>query len=125
MKKLRGVLIDVNATDPKVIEIEDRLENFYDILNCHCIDIVTRKIGNVPFDIICDDNGLLKENPILTGMSFDEQSHLFGNLLIVGLADSEGNLTSLSAADIKKIGHYMWTTKEAKNVNNVVLRFDL
>lgn len=124
MKKIRGILIDVDMDHPILIEVEDQLEKYYDILNCRCIDIVTRKIGDKYFDIICDDEALLKGDPILTAISRDKKSYLFGNLLIVN-SDNDGNLRSLSKDDIDTIYNDLLIVKENENINNILLEFEI
>lgn len=44
-KNLIGVLVDVEKETVSKIEIKDELDEFYRILNCSCIDIVSRRIG--------------------------------------------------------------------------------
>lgn len=62
MKKLFGVLLDVQNSKVQKIEIEDSLDEFYRILNCSLVDMPVRKIGNKYFTIICDDEGLFAED---------------------------------------------------------------
>lgn len=87
---------------PKVIDIEDKLEVFYELIGCRCIDIVHRKIGNKYFDIICDDEGLFKGYAITSAVDTEFRQMLVGNL-IVSRSDDEGNLIDLSDEDIKQI----------------------
>ena len=61
-EKITGVLVDVNAGTVKEATIEANLDSYYKALNCDCIDIVVRSLGPYRFDIICDDEGLLKDN---------------------------------------------------------------
>lgn len=113
-KLLRGVLVDVEKETASVVEIPDELEEFYKILKCDCIDITVRAIGGKcrkKFDIVCDDEGLLKEPQKISAIDNMGNPQLVGNLFIVGGADEEGNLTSLSEYDesylmskIQKIG---------------------
>jgi len=68
-----------------------------------CIDIVTREIGGKRYDIICDDEALLKEQPIPTMLDTEQQPMIFGNIIVAGLADETGNMTDLSDEDIARI----------------------
>lgn len=101
MKK-KMLLIDVKNDDVRVVHA-DGLDDYYKLLDCSCVDIVTRRIGNKLYDIICDDEGLLVENPIVSAVDRDNQPMLVGNLLIAGLADEDGYLTSLTDRDILRI----------------------
>ncbi len=91
-----------NQELPKVIDIEDKLEVFYELIGCRCIDILRRKIGNKYFDIIIDDEGLLKESYIISAVDTQFKPMLAGNL-IVSKSDDEGKMIDLSEEDIKQI----------------------
>lgn len=101
MKK-RMLLIDVknDRVSPVVIESENALEQYYKLLDCDLIDITERKIGGKYYDIICDDEGLLKDNAIPSAIDKDQKPMLVGNLLICNIADEEGNEVELKAEDI-------------------------
>lgn len=94
------LLLDVEKQEVREVEASS-LEEYYKLLNCSCIDIVTRNIMNTKYktntyDIICDDEALLKEGSIPS--AFDLRSMkigLVGNLLICNY-DEEGNEKSLS-----------------------------
>ena len=81
----------------------DSLQDYYDLIGCGCIDIVTRKIGRKVYDIIVDDEGLLKNDPLISAIDDLGRVMLVGSLIVCGVADEEGELTDLSAADIKYI----------------------
>ena len=101
-KLLRGVLVDVENEKVRVVEIPDKLDEFYKILNCRCIDIVARRIGWRTvrrFNIVCDDEGLYKDPQKISAIDNMGQPQLVGNLFIVGGTDEEGNLISLSEAE--------------------------
>lgn len=103
-KLLLGVLVDVEKETVRVVEIPDELDEFYRILNCSCIDIVSRHIGRnshhwKKFNIVCDDEGLFKDPQKISAIDNLGRAQLVGNLFIVGGTDPEGNLTSLSEAD--------------------------
>lgn len=100
MKKLlRGVLVDVENEKVSVIEIPDDLDEFYKILNCSCIDIVVRRIGHKPFNIVCDDEGLFKDPQKISAIDNLGQVQLVGNLFIVGGAVDDGELTGLTKTE--------------------------
>ena len=66
---------------------------------CDTIDIANREIGGCRVDIICDDNGLFAEEPIVTAMDYLGRPMLVGNLFICS-HDDEGNESSLSQHEI-------------------------
>ena len=99
---MKSLLLDVVEKTTKVVNPET-LEDYYSMIGCSCIDIVTRKIGKKYFDIIVDDNGLLKNDPIISAIDDLGRVMLVGSLIICGLADDEGELTDLSDKDIEYI----------------------
>lgn len=101
--KLMSIFVDVEKETAKRIDIIDDLDTFYELLNCNTIDIVSRRIGSKRFDIICDDEGLLKGAPKISAIDNLGSPQLVGNLLIVGTPDEEGDLTSLTEEDANYI----------------------
>ena len=103
MRKLKGVWLNVATEEAKVIEINDDLDEFYRTLHCDTIDIVRRRIGRKHFNIICDDEGLLKYNPKISAVDETGKIMLVGNLFIVSGEDNEGELLSLTNEEIEYI----------------------
>ena len=100
--KIRGVLLDTVKDKVEVVEFEPTLENYYRMLHCDMIEIAVRKIGvrnGKVFDIVCDEEGLFKQDNKISAINDLGKVMLVGSLLIVGLADEEGDETSLSEAD--------------------------
>jgi len=103
------VLVINPIMGPYVRIISDELQSYYNIIDCDCIDITTRKIGNKYYDIIVDDEGLLKDDFIVSAIDSNYKPALVGNLVITNF-DEEGNTTTLTDEDIRYIkqfiGHY-------------------
>lgn len=118
MKLLKGVLIDVKNKVIEVKEIEDTLDNLYEILNCDMIEITQRKIGigNDYYDIVCDEEGLLKETRIPSAFDSVGVPLLVGNLFIVK-NDGKGNLRSLTDKQIEKVLKFAHMVKHGEEVN--------
>ena len=104
---MRGLLIDVWNNEIREVEAST-LDEYYKLVDCNTVDIVYYKIGLKYYNIICDDEGLLKDNVRVS--AFNKQMHpiLVGNLLIFGDTDDSGELTSLTDKDMihikEKIG---------------------
>lgn len=97
---MRALLIKgLNVTEVEANELED----YYRLMEVDLIDIVTREIGGKYYDIICDDEGLFKENPIPTVFDTEQQPMIVGNIIIAGLGDETGNMTDLTDEDIVRI----------------------
>ena len=98
------LLLDVQKQEVRVVEANG-LDDYYKLLNCDTIDITNREVFNFrrqerrTFDIICDDNGLLKSDIIPSAVGKDRSVQLVGNLLICSF-DEEGNEQSLSEEEI-------------------------
>lgn len=102
MKEINVLILKAGSQLPPVVEpIKDDLDEFYKIIECSTIDIVSRKIGNIYYDIICDDEGLLKDSPIVSVVSEDGSPLICGNIIICN--SEEGELTSLKKEDIDSI----------------------
>jgi len=105
MNKVTGVLIDVKNRTTVVYTVNSgSLEEYYNILNCTTFDIASRRIGSSYYDIYCDDEGLLKCNPVVSAVSEDRQPMLVGNLFVTKTND-EGETISLTAEEISEVLH--------------------
>lgn len=98
---MKSLLIDVLNEEVKVVEVENGLEDYYKYLNCDCIDIASRKIGRKYYDIVVDDEGLLKSEPKISAINDLGGVMLVGNLMVLNSKD--GELTTLTNDDIKYI----------------------
>ncbi len=121
---MKVIYLNVNANQPpQVLEIEDRLQLYYDLIECDTIDIVERKIEDRNFRIICDDEGILKL-PEISAISSQGKIRFVGNLIICSdVVTEDGELVGLTdeeviyiLARIKKLrtvsnpkGHYVLT----------------
>lgn len=105
---MRAIIINITDNYVKTLDIKDTLETYYELINCRCIDIVERKIGGKYYDIVCDDEGLLKENNISAIESGSLDVMMVGNLVITN-HDGKGNLTGLTKEDINNIYENIWS----------------
>ena len=101
-EKITGILIDVEHEIAHVVTINRELEEYYKLLNCQLIEIVSRKIGNRIYDIICDEEGALKDKPKISAINDLGMPILVGNLFIVNY-DGIDNEISLTQSDIDYI----------------------
>lgn len=100
MKKVR--LLMLSPVDGLQECICGDLDDYYREIGCDTIDIVVRRIGGELYDIICDDEGLLKEDPKVSAISADCRPMLVGNL-IFAKHNNQGETTSLSNDDVIRI----------------------
>ena len=105
---MKAYLLDVENKVRKAVEIDDdnHLQEYYKYLNCSIVDITSRKVGGKWFDIIADDEGLLKENPIVSALDSNNQPALVGNLLFCNYDSETGEEVSLTDDDIEHLEKY-------------------
>lgn len=84
-------------------EIESNLDTYYSEIGCDCIEIPERCIGGKLFNIICDEEGLFKDNPIPSAFGKGYPEAIFGNLIVCGLTDDNGELTGITDDDVQLI----------------------
>lgn len=111
---VKGVLVDVKNSEIKIITFEDKLEELYRLCDCQYIDITMRKIGEYEYDIVCDDEGLLKEGYIVSAIDKNQKPMLVGNLIFCN-HDEEGNLASLKEEQIVNILKHTYVALNEKN----------
>ena len=109
----------ITAEETKVVKASE-LEDYYRLIGCDCIDIVARKIGDKYLEIICDDEGLLKENPRISAVDKNMKPTLVGNLLIAGPTDEDGELTSLTDKDIELIKNNLLSAITPDGLTNIL-----
>jgi len=104
-KQITGFLVDTEAdngdlkTVIKAVTIDRTLESYYKTLHCDLIEIPTYKFGGKSFDVICDEEGLIKGGqPVISAIDAAGKPALVGSLLIVNT-----NCRSLSEADIERL----------------------
>lgn len=102
-KTIKAYYIDPKTNTAEPRDITPELDTYYELLHCTTIDIVTRKVKGKYYDIICDDEGLLVDDPLISAIDDRGRGMLCGALLIVGMADDEGYETSLTDEDIAHI----------------------
>ena len=117
---MKALLLDTVGKTTKVVDA-NTLEDYYGLIGCDCIDIVTRKIGRKVYDIIVDDEGLLKDDPIISAIDDFGRVMLVGSMIICGLADAEGELTDLSDNDIRYIKKRIQTLNTLKHRDLLIL----
>ena len=100
-----GFLVDVSNPDKPYVgkgvwKRADDWRSIYELLHCSTFTIATRRFGKYTFDIYLDDEGLLKQDQIVTAISNDMNEMLVGNLFIVS-HDDDGEVVSLTDEQIR------------------------
>ena len=101
-KKITGVYVNPETREIAKTTIEKSLEGYYKLLNCDCIDIARRSIGGKMFDIICDDEALLKADPVPAAADPQGRVQLFNRLFVVAF-DGMEDIRSLTDDEINHV----------------------
>lgn len=86
--------------------VNDELEVYYEMLNCDMIDITTINVNGVEYDIIHDDEFLLKR-PLVPTLYVNNELIIFGAFLI-SRANEDGEEIGLTHKEIDNFLEYMY-----------------
>lgn len=107
---MRAIYLDVENNDCKIVDVPNDLKVFYNMLNCRLVEMPERKIGDKLYTIICDEEGLLRGNPIPSAFNREYKPMLFGNLLIVNTDVENCDIKELSIDDCEHITKFIQPT---------------
>ena len=100
---MKMLLLDVKNREVKMVEA-NKLDDYYRLIGCRTIDIVSRTIGDVKVEIVLDDEGALVDNPKVSAIDIDGTPILFGNLLVAsGRVTDDGELTELTEDEVAEL----------------------
>ena len=100
---MKMLFLDVENKNVKMVEANG-LDDYYRLIGCRTIDIVSRSIGDVRVEIVLDDKGALVDNPKVSAIDIDGTPMLFGNLLVASdRVTEDGELTELTKAEVKEL----------------------
>ena len=100
---MKMLMIDVENRKVKMVEA-NTLADYYKLIGCRTIDIISRSIGDVRVEIVIDDEGALVEHPKVSAISIDGTPILYGNLLVAsGRVTDDGDLTELTEEEVDEI----------------------
>ena len=124
MNKKKKFLVFNPKKGFEIKEMESLLKNYYETIETDVIDCVTVKIGKTNYEVVCDDEGLLKDNPILS-FALSPLRALFGILVFtrqkngewIGLTDDEINEIKENTILVEYVGgcnRYALVNKNSK-----------
>lgn len=105
-KTIRGFFIDPENNTAEERTIEKSLDSYYSLLRCDTIDIVSRSIGGKRYDIICDDEALLKAPAYASALDSNGHPALVNALFVVKF-DGRDDVTDLDDEDINNVGNHL------------------
>ena len=103
------------------IDAADKLSGYYRYLDCRCIDMATIDVDGYHYDVICDDEALLR-SPLIPSLYISEEQVFFGNLACVKIdengepvgLDREDMIRLLDFIDRQKEPLYRWTEQQIR-----------
>lgn len=98
--------IDTETDEHGPVEVEPKLDEYYRLIHCDCITIAVREIDGHPYNIVLDDEGLLKPNRI-SAMGVKSGERLYGSMLIFGECENSCDMRSLTDDEIWQIRRRM------------------
>ena len=100
---MKMLLLDVKNREVKMVEANE-LDDYYRLIGCRTIDIVSRSIGDVRVEIVLDDEGAIIDKPKASAIDIHGTPMLFGNLLVAsGRVTEDGELTELTKREVDEI----------------------
>ena len=102
-QNVTGMLIDVKNNKAGLVTKPDELKDYYRILGCQYIDIYQRKIGDRWYTVVCDDEGALKSDAIVSAIDVHGALAFYGNLFIVSGRHDDAELHSLTDSEIHNL----------------------
>jgi hypothetical protein len=105
------------------VELVDNYKNIQQSLDIDIFTVLNIKVGGRNYTMYCDDEGLLKNEPIFTAICMNADNYyIAGNIL---LFKSHGSYNrSLDEHDIEMIKYHINKTMPHPNVAEHVLRFE-
>lgn len=101
MKKNLTMLY-IHADSATFENVKPSLETYYKMLDCSTIDIVRITFNGKDYDVICDDEALLKQPPhSFSVISKEGYPMIAGNILICNSKD--GYETTLTPEDVVRL----------------------
>lgn len=104
---MRALLLDVNTQEVKVVDVESDIHAWYKLLNCDLVEMPEYQIEGKYFTFICDEEGLLKNNPVISAVDSDNRPMLVGNVLICNSNYENGDVVDLTDEDINLIQRHV------------------
>ncbi len=102
-RQVTGMLVNVEQNFAKIVTVPDELPEYYNLLNCQYIDIYRRKVGDRWYTVVCDDEGALKVDAIVSGVDTQGRIAFYGNLLILSGRADDAELHSLTDSEIDNL----------------------
>ena len=102
MRVIKGILIDTINGNVRVVTLSKSWNKYYETIGSTKVELLVKRVGGKNFAIMVEEYDKTKFNQIVSGISTDFEEHLYGNLLVFAL-DETDELASLTDKDINLI----------------------
>lgn len=109
-RMIKGLLIDPITRTYAPSELVDDIHTYYDRLHCSLIDITHICVLGHVFAVVCDDEGLLKSDPLPAIVRPD--GCLVGACFVTRPSDDDGYLQSLTDDDLLLLQSFLMPLSE-------------
>ncbi len=103
----KAYVIDVRNGEAKAVEKDWNLDAYYETIGCDCIDIAVRGIEGHPFNVVLDDEGLLKGGKRFGAYDIAGRPALAGTLILFGVNQYSMDLEGITEAEAALIERNM------------------
>jgi hypothetical protein len=98
---VKGYKIDIDNACAYTVEV-DGLRDYYREIGCDVIDIVVVEIDGAHYNVVIDDEGLLRDDP-RPSVACGGVGRLYGNAIVLGMDEETCDLATLTDADVTRI----------------------
>lgn len=99
-KTVRALILDIKKNEVRDEVIEKDFDNYYKIIGTDMVELPKYRVGGKVFEFVCDEEGLMKDNPIVSGFDEHGKALLVGTLIITG--PNSRNLTDELVQHLRK-----------------------
>lgn len=102
-----GFVIDPNSDTAKLAEVNG-LEDYYRTIGCDCIDISMVYLNNRLFNVVCDDEGLLKGGAVPSVFDGDGNPIIVNTVIVLGADEESCDTRSLTLDEALMLANAMY-----------------
>lgn len=111
--------IDPFAADVTLVDV-DGLDDYYREIGCDTIDITVITVGGTQFNVVVDDEGLLRDARCVSVFDTFGTPMLVNTVLVFGMGE-DGDLRSLNVGEVLQLGDETYAVTDDDGAESYVL----